>query len=721
MSVLAKIRNRAGLLVTIIGVALLIFILQAALESGKFFASNDRNVGEIAGKPISIDEFDARVKMGLENIKRQTQQSTVDPGTEDMVVNQTWSQMVNEFVYSKEYEKLGLSVSEDELYDLMIVHPHQYVIQQFTDRETGRINKDYMDPQTGQLDTRKLKALVEAMNEQQEASWHEIEKAVSQSRIASKYNELVKKGLYITSLEAKQDFVAQNKQCSVRYVEKKYSSIPDSTVKLTDADISAYYNEHQNDYKQDEETRKVDYISYDVFPAEEDIAAIKSDMTKIAGELKDRSRSEDSAYVIAESDSRTFDMSLHKKGSLSPEIDSLMFGEKEGFVYGPYKENNSYKVAKLMDVKMLADSVKARHALIAFKGAMRAAPTITRTRAQAKAKADSLFKLINEKKIKFEDANAVSDDAASKVKTGDMGWFNESASLAVPFKDGALAAKKGEFILVESDFGYHIIEVTDRSKGESKYVQVAVIDRKIEASTKTVQGYYSKAGEFAGKCKTAEDFQKAVEQQKLSKRVADNVKEGDKNIPGIESPKELVKWMYNEKTKKGSVSDVFELGNKFIVAVLTEIRPKGILPLELVRDQVEPKAREKKKAELFTEEFNKNLSGSNLDALAQKMNLQIEKMDNLSFNTYSLPGSGREDNFIGTAMTMKAGSVSKPIAGRGGVFVLTVDNVKEAPEAKDIRNIQAQSASTLQSRVDYEVFDALKDNANIVDKKAKYY
>jgi peptidyl-prolyl cis-trans isomerase D len=722
MSVLASIRNRAGLLVTVIGVAMLIFILQAALESGRWFA-NDRNVGEIAGKSVPVDAFDLRVKQGIENYKRQSQQTTIDPGTEDMVVQQTWNQLINEMVYSKEYEKLGLNVSEDELYDLMLVHPHKYVIQQFTDRETGRINKEFIDPQTGMLDTKKLKALVEQMNEQQEASWSELENAVKQYRISEKYNNLIKSGLYVTTLEAKYDYIAQNKQFTVRFVEKKYNSVPDSSVKITESDLTSYYNEHQNDYRQDQETRKAEYISYDVVPTSEDIEAIKSEMSHITEEFKTRNRTEDSAYVIAEADSHNFDLALHKKGSLSPEIDSLMFSGSEGLVYGPYIENNAYKVAKLIDVKMLADSVKARHALIAFKGAMRAAPSITRTKTQAKAMADSLFKLINEKKIKFEDVNQVSDDAVSKSKTGDMGWFNESAQLAPPFKDGALSAKKGAFILVESDFGFHIIEVTDRSKGESKYVRVAIIDRKIEPSNKTIQSYYSKAGEFAGKSKTAEAFQKAVADQKLSKRLADDVKEGDKSIPGLENPKELIRWMYNEKTSKGSVSDVFEMGNKFIVALLTEIRPKGIPSLDIVRGLVEPKAKEKKKMELFSEEFTKNLSGNNLEVLAQKMALHVENMDNLTFNTYSIPGSGHEDIFVGTAVSMKAGAVSKPVGGRSGVFVIAVDKVKEppAPTGRDFKNIMAQSTTALQARVEYEVFDALKDNANIVDKKAKFY
>jgi len=718
MSVLGSIRNRAGLLVTIIGVALLIFILQAALESGRWFA-NDRNVGEIAGKGVPIEEFDFKVKQQIENYKKQSQQTTIDPSMEDMVVQQTWTQMINEIVMTKEYEKLGLSVSEDELYDLMLVHPHQYVVQQFTDRESGKIVKDFADPM-GQLDVKKLNALVQQMNEQQEQAWSELEKAVKQARIAQKYNNMIKKGMYVTTLAAKMEYAAQNKQYSVRYAVKKYSSVPDSAVKVTDADVTAYYNEHQNDYKQDDETRKIEYVTYDVVPSQEDIDATKSDMAKIADDFKSKTRSEDSSYVIAEADSRAFDLSFHKKGTLSPLIDSIMFKESKGFVYGPYLENNSYKVAKLIDSKIAADSAKQRHILIALQP--QGKPNVKRTKERAKVMADSIATLIKTKKRKFEDlVKEVSEDPGSIPKGGDYGWFNSSTGFVEPFKNAGLLGKKGDLVVVETQFGYHIIEVLDRSKTESKLVQVAIIDKKLEPSTKTTQSYYTKANSFAGKYKTVEAFNKGVEEQKMNKRVADNVKEGDKTIPGLDSPREVVRWMYNEKTKKGDVSDAFELGNKFIVAVLTEIRPKGIAPLELVRDQVEPKAKEKKKGEMFAEEFSKNLSGANIDAFAQKEQLQVEKMDNLTFNTYSLPGAGREDDFVGTAVNMKVGSISKPVIGRTGVYVIAMDNIKEAPETKDYSNIKSQQASTASSRVDYEVFDALKENAKIVDKKAKFY
>ena len=221
---------------------------------------------------------------------------------------------------------------------------------------------------------------------------------------------------------------------------------------------------------------------------------------------------------------------------------------------------------------------------------------------------------------------------------------------------------------------------------------------------------------------TYESFLKAIEDEKLSKKVADNVKEGDKSIAGLESPKEVVKWMYNEKRKKGDVSEAFEVGNKFIVAALTEIRQKGILPLEFVSDQVEVKTKEKIKGDKIAADFNTKLQGiKDLEAFAQKAGLPVEKMDNLTFNTYSLPGAGREDKVIGTVVTMKQGALSKAIAGKNGVYVVIVDGVKEASDLKNYQSLQNQLASNASSRVDYEVSDALRDAANIVDKKAKFY
>lgn len=709
MTVLAKIRNRAGLLVTIIGVALLVFILQSALESGNFFFGNsDRNVGEIAGKSIAYEEFNSKVQEAIEARKKSSGQSTIDEATTDQIVQQIWNQTLGEMILNKEYEKLGIAISEDELYDLMLgKNPHAYIKQYFTDQKTGGILTMFANPQTGELYMSKVLEYTKQMNEEQEGSWVMLENAIKQARIVEKYNNLVKKGLYITTSQAKDDYFAQNKSFNISYVVKKYASLPDTAVTVDENDIKNYYNEHSNEFKQ-ETSRKIEYIAFDVLPSGEDTAEIKTDINRVANEFKTKTAAEDSAFVIAESDSRNFDTRFSKKGTLSLQIDTIMFNSPIGTVVGPYLENNSFKIAKLISIKAMPDSVKARHILIKI---------VDGDTATAMRKVDSLKKMITPKN--FADiALKNSEDVGSAIKGGDLGWFTEGA-MVPPFNDACFNGKKGDMPVVQSQFGVHLIEILDKGVASTR-VQVATIDKAILPSAKTLQSVYGKAAEFSGKNNTADLFDKAVIAENLNKRVADNIAEGSKTIPGIESPKELVRWLY--EAKKGDVSSAFELGNKFVIAHLVEIKEKGIAPLEQVKDEIEVKAKQEKKAENFIAQFNTSLTGvSVLDAFSKKVNIPVEKMENLTFSSSTIQNIGQEAEVTGTIVTLKKNSLSKPIKGKSGVFVVSVDAIKEAPVTKDYSATKMQSGSGLQSRVDYEVFNALKENAKVIDLRWKFY
>lgn len=722
MTVLSKIRNRAGLLIGIIGLALLAFVLQDAASNSARWKASSNDVGEIAGRSISYPEFNSVVLADVNRYKEQSQ-GKVDPSVEDMIMQQTWTKMVEEIVMGKEYEKLGLSVGMDELYDLMVDHPGAFMNQQFRNQQTGKVDNPRFADANGNLDPAKLRAFIGDPNIKQEEEdiWKTLEKGMRETRIKEKYFNLLKKAMYVTNDQAKMEYIAQNKQYNVRYIGKRYSTLADSMVKVTDDDLRAYYNKHQNDYKQDYETRSVEYVAFEATPTMEDIDALKKDADRVGEEFKTKTRAEDSSFVLTESSTNNFDITYHKKGTLSPLIDSMMMNEKIGFVYGPYEENNSYKVAKLIGVKTAADSAKVRHILVALQP--QNTPNVKRTKEQAKAMADSLAKLIREKKVKFEDLVKTSDDPGSIEKGGDYGWFNASSGFVEPFKDAGLLGKKGDLTVVETQFGYHIIEVLDRSTTDSKTVQVAVIEKKIEPSAKTLQTTYSKTSEFAGKNNTAELFAKAIDDQKMNKRVADNIKLGDKTIPGLESPREMVRWAYDLKREIGDVSEAFDVnGNRFVVAVLTKVREKGIAPLDIVKDEITPKAIQDKKAEMFIKEMTEALAGvGSIDELARKTKLSVEKMDAMYFNTYSLQGYGREDVVVGTAVGSAVNKLSKPLQGKTAVFVLVVDAIKEAPVAADYNNIKTQTASQSASRIDYEVFDALKEKANIVDNKGKFY
>ncbi|MCX6296320.1 MAG: SurA N-terminal domain-containing protein, partial [Bacteroidetes bacterium] len=568
MSILERLRKRSGLLVGIVGVALLAFVLTGLFEkSGSIFGNSEKVVGEIAGKSIEINVFKNKVDEAVDNQKRSSKKSSLSAEETDGIVQQVWNQMINENVMVKEYEKLGIAVSDDELYDLMVTHPHSSLIRNISDPQTGKVIPTFADPKTGEVSPDKIRAFSQSMTDEQEAQWSQLEDYVRQMRVIEKYNNLVKKGLYVTKSAAKREYFAQNNLSNIKYVIKNYKLLADSTIKPTESDLNAYYSAHQNAFKQ-EASRSLDYVTWDIAPSQEDIDNAKKAMEAIAIDFRTaKSFSDDSTLIIAESETRNFDQAYHTKGTLSPAIDTAMFTAEAGTVVGPYEENGSLKVSKLLATKMSADSAKVRHILIGYKDSGASPTTITKE--QAKTKADSILAALK-KGGKFVDfVEKFSDDGGKKMppnkkegeyymgKGGDYGWLNAKSGFVEPFKNAGLDGKKGDLVIVESQFGYHIMEVLD-TKGSQKKVQVGTIELKTEASSKTKQMIFSKATDFTIKNTTNELFQKSVIDQKLNKRVAEKLKENDKTIAGIESPKALIRWAYDNKL--GTVSDPQEYG-----------------------------------------------------------------------------------------------------------------------------------------------------------------
>ncbi len=231
---------------------------------------------------------------------------------------------------------------------------------------------------------------------------------------------------------------------------------------------------------------------------------------------------------------------------------------------------------------------------------------------------------------------------------------------------------------------------------------------------------YAQAVRFSGSSTTNELFQKAVIEQKLNKRIADNIRETDKTISGLESPKELIRWAYEKE--KGTVSEPLSFGSKYIVAVLTEVKEKGTAPLEFVKEQVMAKVVKEKKAEQFSKEMNDALAaGATIEAVAAKLKLNVEQAQNINFGSNALPNSGNEPAVTGAISGLKAKSISKPLVGNSGVFVVYVDAVTPAPEQKDFKAQQLSEMSQFQPRVDYEMNEALKENANITEHIVRFY
>lgn len=694
--VIGKIREQSTLLMLLIGGAMLAFILGDLLNSGGFLLNGSpTEVGEIAGETVDGRIFQERVDQTINNYKTQTGQSSIDNATTDQLRDQTWNQMVREIVMGQEFEAVGVRVSKEELYDMVQGNnPHPQVVQAFT------------NPETGQFDRAQVMNFLKQMEQDDDIKkrWIAFEQDIAVLRRNEKYNNLLKKGLYITKPEAASDFAAKNQNATIKYVLKRYSAVADSTIEVSDSDIKAYYNENKSKYEQDA-SRDVEFVAFKVDPSQEDYSKVQNWAERLKPEFENAEN--DTILVNRESDVR-FNARWLAKGELGGLVDSLMFGAEKGFVYGPYLEGQTYRLAKLVGVKMSPDSVNARHILIR--------PETFGGYEQAKAVADSLKGLIEAGADFAALAQANSEDPGSGAKGGDLGWFKEG-QMVPTFNDACFDGDEGDLTMVESQFGFHIIEVLEQN-GNTEKRAVAFIDRAVEPSTKTFQVKYGEADEFKRSITSLASFDQEVANRGLNKRIASNLKPNDRTIAGLENPRPLIRWAF--EAEKENVSDVFELGNTFVVGVLTAVREEGFTAIDEIREELETEVIKEKKAAMFMEEFEAARAGD-IQTIGSNLGLPVETKENIAFASTAITGLGREPVLLGTVSGMQEGDVSKPIKGEQGVYVVSLESRNPLPENPMYDNNKRVLNSSLSSRVDFEVFEALKEKADITDNRSKFF
>lgn len=699
MAIIGRIRNRVGLLIGIVGVSMVLFILGDIFSSNQGLFSGDSGVmGSVNGEKLDAMEYETRVQTMIKNYTDNNKGQAPDQNTQDMLRDQAWQQFVDEQTVKKEFQKLGIACSADELYELCTgPNANPQVKQAFT------------NPKTGQFDPNEVVKFLKDLPNREVAvqkQWSEFEKYLAESRIQEKYNNLVKGGIYVTTAEAKQDNTDKGRNANIRYIMLDYLEIADSSVKVDDAAMKAYYNEHQQEFKQKEDVRKLEYLVFDIIPSSKDRAEAAA---WIAEKAEGMRTTTDAVSYLGQYGDAPFDSAFYAKGALRPAVDTALFNAEIGATVGPYEDMGSFKVSRLNAIKLVPDSVKARHILIKFEGA---------DSAKALAKADSLKSLIKGG-AKFADlATKNSEDIGSAIKGGDLGWFAKNAMVG-PFDAACFNGNKGDMPVVISQFGVHLIEILDKGV-PNRQIQVATLERKVEASEFTSDSIFAKANQFAGANTTAALFDSAVVKQGLNKRIADNVKETDRRLPGIEQPRELIRWAYGAKV--GEVSKAFNAGEKYVVAKLTEVKEKGVLPMEAVKEQVKAGAIKAKKAEMLFDKATKMGSGAtSIEDVAAKLQKTAQIATNVSFASNYNASLGNEQEILGKIFTAKAGTLSKPVKGNSGVFVFVVDAFNEPPALTDAKAARLQLEKAKAQRADYETGNAVKEKMEIVDNRGKYF
>ncbi len=704
MATLQKIRDKFGIIAAaFVAIGLLGFIINPTTFK-KLGIKSQYEVARVAGKSISIKDYNKRIN-DLTEIYKISGNTNMDEETSKKIREQVWEDMIRENILTPEYKKLGLDVSSDEMFDLVQGdNPHPFVRQIFTDKTTGVFNRTAL--------IRFLKNMENDETGQQKKYWLFLERQIYNERRITKYLDLIQQGLYATDFQARENYLENSKKANLRYVSQLFDVIPDSAITITKKDLEAYYKKHKKNYKQTAE-RKIEYVTFDAVPSKKDIKTAEDWINKIKPEFEAAKNVPE--FINLNSDV-PYEDRHYAYGELTPDtLNDIMFHAKPGYVYGPYEENETFKLAKLISIDYLPDSVHARHILIAFNP--------NKPKEAAREKADSIKNLIEKGKDFAMLASAVSDDKGSAQLGGDLGWFKEGM-MVKPFSDACFFGKKHDLLVVETRFGYHIIEILDQSK-KVKKVEVGFLQRKIEASSNTYNQVYSQASRFAGVNNTYEKFNADIKKNNYEKHVA-VVGKNDENIPGLESARSLIRAAF--KTDKDKIvldvtnQAVFELGDKFVVAYVTNVKKEGIAPLEDVKDDIRIQVSKEKKADALVAALGNKMEGvKSLDDLSGKINARIRKADNITFNSFTIPGAGIEPAINAVAYVWPPHRLTNPVKGLNGVYVIDITSVTEPEKISDYSQARTRLLATYRVRTNNEAYNALKEHANIKDERSKFF
>ncbi len=699
MATISKIRKHSGWVIGAIGIAMLGFLISDVFTSGRlsFLSHGPKGMGAVYGEEIDAKEFQNR----YENTLRQQRanmppEQSLSPMQESQINDQVWTDYINELIMEKEWNKLGIDVTGEEIVDMVVYHPHKIALQLLSDRSTGKYDRDQFY---------KIIKNIDQQPEKLQEEWRNVETILTKERCKEKYENLVKNALYVTDLEAKDNFIGQNKIFNAEYVPLFLSAVNDKDIEVSDKEIEDYINKHKDQYKQ-EEARSIEYVSFDILPSKADSDVAKKWIDEQAVALS--ASKNDSNFAFSRRG--TYSPKWMHHGDFPADLEDQIFTSDSNKIIGPTYENGNYKLLKISKVKN--DSVvyfKASHILINPTGpkeedSMEADKKVREIYDQIKKGAD-FAKIATEK----------SQDPGSSVKGGDLGWA--SPDKYVPqFGNALKKLKMGEMVIVRTHFGTHLIKLT--AAPSARAVKVVEINKQIQAGNETYNAAYTAATSFRSKIQKPEDFDPLVTKSGLTKRLAKDVKHNDKIIPGLDNPRELTRWMF--ESEKGSISSPIALNNKIVVAYLGKVKLEGLRSVEDAKDELMPIVRNEKKRDKLMEKMKEACEkNTTLEAIAKAIGSNVNAAENVSFLNTAIPNIANEPALIGYICGTKINKISAPIKGNSAVYVVNVKSINNI-------NIPAtfperiQLTRQEQMRV-AEVNNALHTSADVKDYRYLYF
>ena len=716
MAILNKIRQRSLFLILVIALALFSFVLADLFKNSSGFSSKSQNfVGNINGKDIDRVEFDSKVQ--------SSQRQFGNSMTTTQAINRVWDQEVRNAVFETQYDALGLTVERDYIRDLL-----EQSLSGFEEfkNEAGVFDENKLNEFIANLKAIAPETTLLNGSAINYEAWTNFEANIAASGKEQMYMNMVKAGVVGTLADGEMDYKLENDKVDVRFVQIPFSSIPDSTITVTQSDIKDYINKNKEKFEV-EESRDLLFVQFTEEPSLADEETVKNEVAALVNGKEDNPSTEsidetvvgfkntddEAAFLAEHSAIKLYDGFVFKE-TLPAIIADSVYNMEVGDVYGPYKEGDYYKATKLIDVKQIADSAKVRHILIPFVGATRADATVTKTDEEAKKTADSIYSAIRGNRSKFKSLLDLSSDKVSNEKDGEI-EFAYTDSFAPEFRDFSFENNVGGLEVVKTSFGYHIIEILEQGD-KKKAVKVGNLALVIEPSEDTIDEVYTKTSKFEIAV-TDGVFQDVAQENGYVVKPVSNIKELDETIPGLGAQRAMVRWAFEDGVKVGSVKRFNIQGGGYAVAVVSGINKAGLMTTEKASVTALPEIRKEKKAALIQE----RIAGNTLEEVSSSEGQQIKTAAGINMKNPTLAGAGREPYVIGAAFGLNEGQTSKLLKGALGMYMIEVTKITKANELPSYQAAANRVGTAKSNSVNTALFNALRDAAEIDDNRATFY
>ena len=720
MAVLGKIRALGPVaLISVIGLALFAFVFSTGTGTvTDAFKSDEFNQSRVAiVNGIEMDRSD--FMRNVDNIEQQNRGSRSSIQT----MNSVWESELKKLILQSEYEKIGISVEREMMRDLLRNNLSSFADFQNDNSEFDEQILNQFISNLKEISPETIELQGSLVNYE---SWNNFENSVASQGLEQLYYNLIDAGIHTSLFEGEESHYNSNDLVDFRYVKIPFSSITDDEIKITKSDVNEYINDNESVYSSDPR-RDLIYVRFDEKPSETDESDFMTALEELTEDrveydinsnekitykgFKNTENNED--YINTNSAIKLYDSYVFKT-SLSPKFADEIFNLDKGELFGPYKEDGFVKTTKLIDTKILPDSAKVRHILIPYMGSFRSGPNDSKSKDEAKKTADSINNVLKRNRGKFNSLLSLSSDQVSNENDGVI-EFAYIDGFAPEFRDFSFEKRVGAIDVVETDFGFHIIEILSQGT-KQKAIKVGNLALKIEPSERTRDSIYSLASKFEIAV-NSDNFREYAKEIGMKVSPVNNIAELDENIPILGKQRNIIRWAYDANTDVGDIKRFNISEGGYAIVMLSSVNDKGMMSYDKSSITALPIVKNKKKAEKIIS----NTNFSDIDQIANQYGLQVESALSVNLNNPVISGVGNEPSVVGYAMGINKETTSQAIIGESGVFYIYVTERRKAASLDNYMSLINNINSSRTSQIRSNAYNALKDKAEIVDYRATFY